>query len=278
MTGSLFLAAVATVLIGTADFWGALGSRHGRPLAVAGWSQIIGIPMVGAALVVVGGTLLAADVTWGAVAGIAIGLGLVSLYVGFATAAIGVVAPVSAVITVAVPVAWGLADGERPAPIAIAGIVAGIVAVALVGASGDRSVSSPLRGILLGTGAGVGFGLGLAMLGNTSEAAGLWPLLATRFTAGAAILVAGAGARRPLVPNRRSAGVIVMAAAFGAVGMSFFTVAAQQGPLTLVAVITAMFPAVTVALAAVVIGERLRRQQLVGVALALVAVAMVSLG
>jgi drug/metabolite transporter (DMT)-like permease len=278
MTSSLLLAAVATVLIGTADFWGALGSRHGRPLAVAGWSQVLGIPMVGVAVLLVAGDLLAIDAVWGALAGVAIGLGLLSLYVGFAGSVIGVVAPVSAVVTVGVPVAFGLASGERPSAIALAGIGSGVLAVALVSGGGDRSAASPARGVLLGLGAGIGFGLGLALLGNTSEDSGLWPLLATRFTAGGSILLGGVSARRPLLPNRRSWGVAAMAALFGAVGMSFFVVAAQQGPLTLVAVVTAMFPAVTVALAAIVLGDRLRRLQMIGVALALAAVAMISIG
>lgn len=278
MTSSLLLAGIATILIGTADFWGALGSRHGRPIAVAGWSQIVGISAVSIALLLVGGSFIASDVWWGALGGVAIGLGLMSLYVGFATSTIGVIAPVSAVVTVAVPVAFGFARGERPSPLAIAGIVAGVMAVAFVSASGDRSGARPMQGILLGLGAGVGFGLGLALLGNTSEASRLWPLLATRFTAGGSIMIGALVARRPLIPHSRSWRVIAMAALFGAAGMSFFTIAVQRGPLTLVAVITAMFPAVTVALAAIVLGERLRRLQVAGVALAMVAVAMISIG
>lgn len=275
---SLALAAAATILIGTADFFGALASRHGRPIAVAGWSQILGVPAVAVALLLVGGTLTRSDLAWGAASGIGIGLGLMALYIGFFVAPVGVVAPVAAVVTVAVPVVYGLAIGERPSLTSLLGIALAVPAVALVGAAGGPTAEHRTTGIVYGIAAGIGFGIGLALLSNTSTDSGLWPLLPTRFAAGASILLFGLVRRRPLAPLRPSWSPAVAATLFGVAGMSFFTVAVQRGPVVLVGTVTAMFPAVTVALAAVVLRERLRSTQWVGVVLALAAITLISLG
>lgn len=274
---SLALAVAATVLIGSADFFGALASRHGRPIAVAGWSQMLGVPAVGVALLLVGGTLTGPDMAWGALSGIGIGLGLMALYIGFFAAPVGIVAPVAAVVTVVVPVVYGLAIGERPSAAALAGVALAVPGVALVGLAGGATDHRG-TGVVYGIAAGVGFGVGLALLAGTSADSGLWPLLATRSAAGISVLSFGAIRRRPLRPFRPSWAPATAATLLGVAGMSFFTIGIQRGPVVLVATITAMFPAVTVALAAVALRERLRSVQLAGVLLALVAITLLSVG
>jgi len=273
----ILFAITATVLIGTADFFGAIGSKQGRPAAVAGWSQAFGIVAIALPTLLIAGEPTKVDVAWGAASGVAIGLGLVSLYRGFAVAPVGIVAPTAAVVTVLTPVVLGLVQGDRPTTAVAAGIVLGVIGVALVSWTGhahDHRVS----GLLYGLAAGIGFGLGLALLANTATESGLWPLFVTRFTSTGAIVAASLFAGWSLVPHRASWAPIAGAAAFGAGGMAFFALAITRGELTTVGVITALFPAVTVALATVVLRERMRISQSVGVVLTLTAIALIAMG
>ena len=273
---AILFAIAAMFSIGAADFWGALGSREGRPTAVAAWSQGLGIIGVLAALPLVGGAPSSADLAYGAAAGVAVGLGLMSLYLGFARAPIGVIAPVASIVTVSIPVLLGIFQGERPSQLAILGIGFGVAGVGLVGAGRIASVDGRAAGLLFGFAAGVGFGLGLALLGKTAEASGLWPLAASRIMATASIVTFTVLVSRSLHPVRASYRYILLAAVFGSFGLGLFTIAIQTGPLTAVGVITAMFPAVTVALAAIVAHERLLPRQLAGVVLTIVAVVMIT--
>ncbi len=274
----LVLAVVAMVMIGTADFWGALGSREGRPVAVAAWGQAVGILGLVIAIPLVGGSPTTADMAYGAASGVAIGMGLIAFYLGFAAAPIGVIAPVSAVTTAATPVAIGLLNGERPSVFVMVGIVLGFVGVALVSAARTAGGGGRWKGALYGLAAGVGFGFGLTLLGSTGDGSGLWPLLATRLAAMAAIAIFAAITSRAYMPVRSSYRYIVLAGLFGVVGMAAFTIAIQTGPLTAVGAITALFPAVTVALAAMVLREHLLPSQVAGVILTIGAVVAITVG
>ncbi|HXF36753.1 MAG TPA: EamA family transporter, partial [Actinomycetota bacterium] len=167
---ALLLGALAGVSYGVADFLGGLASSAWRPERVVAAVQGVGIVVALAVLPFVGSVLAPADVAWGAAAGVAGGLGIVALYRALALGPMNVAAPVAAVVGSVVPVAMGLASGERPGPIAAAGVAFGIVAVSLVGSSPHAEAGGgPRRRVaLVAALAGLGLGAATVAFGQTS--------------------------------------------------------------------------------------------------------------
>ena len=270
------LVAVATVLIGTADFFGGLGSRAAPPITVAAWSQALGVPVIALIAVFVGGELIARDLGLGVVAGLGSALGVVALYRGFAFSSVGIVAPVSATTAAAVPVLAGLIQGERPTTLVMAGIAAALVAIFLVGfVPGARVQTSALAH---GVASGVGFAVMVIAYAGTSPDSGLWSAVSGRssaaIAAGIAMILTGASwrlARPARVPT-------LLSGLLAATGMGAFVTVSQTADLVVLGVALGLFPVVTVLLAAVVLRERLTWTQWLGVGMAALAVALINAG
>jgi drug/metabolite transporter (DMT)-like permease len=190
-----------------------------------------------------------------------------------------VVAPVTAVVSALVPVAVGVATGERPSSLALAGVVVALVAVALIsGIAGRAERPTSARVAVLALVAGSGFGLLFVFLDRTSDDSGFWPLLVGQCTT--VPLIAALTAIRG-VDLRRGGRARLLAVAAGGMAMianASYLVATRHGLLSLVAVITSMYPATTVLLATVVDRERLTRPQVVGLGLAAGALGLVAVG
>ena len=241
------IALVAAIVYGSSDFLGGLASRRTATVSVVIWSQAVGLVLLAVVLPLFGGHAVPADVGWGALCGVAGAVAIACLYRGLAIGTMGVVSPISAVLGASIPLLYGLVfRGEHPSLIAYAGIIAAIAAVVFVsaepGARAQRTTLFPpgLPEALL---AGVGFGAYFIALAQTRADAGMVPLLAARLTS-VILLVAGG-------------------LAFG--GRANVTLARPA----IVAVLTSLYPAATVGLAAIVLRERLGRLQWIGVALAL---------
>jgi drug/metabolite transporter (DMT)-like permease len=278
MTGSeLLLVATATLLIGSADFFGGIASRKSAPLAIASWSQAAGVPVVLVVALVVGGSLGWSDLGLGVVAGLGSALGVGVMYRGFSIAAVGVVAPIASATAAVVPIAIGLASGERPSALVLAGVVLAVVAIMLVGyMPSDGDVDR--RGVGYGVVAGIGFGAMVIAYAATSPDSGVWSVVVGRSVAAAAagVAVVVTGVRWAVDPSVRIA--TVLAGVLAAVGMAAFVTASQSADLVVLGVALGLFPTVTAILAAVVLRERLRATQWSGIATAAIAIAMISVG
>ncbi|CAN5654082.1 DMT family transporter [soil metagenome] len=277
---TILLALISATTYGAADFLGGLAARRASALGVVAVSQLAGLGLLLLLLPLLpGGDSAPADYLWAGASGIAGGIGVLLLYRGLAIGPMSLVAPVTAVCAAVLPVVVGLAFGEKLPPAALAGIAFAFPAIALV----SRATAPPKeRGgpradsLLLALGAGVGFSAFFVLLDQTSSAAGLWPLLGTR--AGSlltVVVVAGAGRRslliaRPVVPTALGAGALDMAANV------FFLLAVNRGFLSIVAVLTALYPAATVLLARTVLEERMNRSQVAGIACAGIAVGLIA--
>lgn len=282
------LALLCAAAYGAGDFLGGLAARRIPPPAVVVRANTVGlVGLVAVAPLVGGGGLSARDAVIGGAGGIAGGLGVILLYRGLAIGTMSVVAPVTAVLSAVVPVAVGLVSGERPAVLALVGIPTALFAVALLArepVDDDARIHGLGRAELLtALGAGLGFGLFFVALDATSDDAGLWPVVAARaasvgVAAAVVLLLAGARvgdrrARRGSTPQ-----LVVGAGVLDASANALFLLATQEGLLTLVAVLAALYPAGTMLLARIVLGERLARPQQVGVVLAGAAVVLVTAG
>lgn len=278
---AILLALATAAVYGTADFLGGLASRQVRALLVVGWSQLAGWVLVVALSLVVGGTATYADLGWGAAAGVVGTAGLSVFYRALAEGSMSVVAPVTAVCAAAVPVVAGLAGGDAVSASALVGVALALPAVGLVaterGSGARPRVAGSLASALL---AGTAFGAMFVLLHRTSPDSGLWPLVGSR---GASALLVGAlllvrpALRRPTLLVPRPALPLVLGAGLADMSANvLYLFAVRQGELSLVGLLSSLYPVSTVVLAAVVLRERLSRLQLAGVGGCAVAVALIA--
>ncbi len=196
-----------------------------------------------------------------------------------------VFAPITAVEAAAVPLLFGLLTGDRPGPLALVGIASALVAVTLVssapdpdaGAGGPKPGGPGTNGIFHALGAGLAFGAFFIFLGGASGG-GLWPLAGARASSLALIAIAVLVTRTPLSPAPGTGMGIAGSGLFDAGANLLYLLATREGLLSLVAVLTSMYPAMTVLLARVVLKERMQPVQVAGLGLALVSVALITLG
>jgi drug/metabolite transporter (DMT)-like permease len=287
----IVLALGAAIAYGVSDFTGGVFTKRARVFAVILVSQLVSLTILILVIPFWSGSFSWAAVNWGAGAGVAALAGASLLYRGLAIGRMGVVAPITAILAAAIPVAFGLSVGERPAPVAFIGVVIGLVAVVLISSApekkhSDSAIESPSTaasirsvgpGVIEAFGAGVGFGLFFILLERAPQASGLWPLAGTRLSeiVFAGLLVAGTSGSirsvRGMGPGLLWLGFINLTADL------LFLLATRGGLLSLVAVVTSLYPAATVALARVLLKERMVRQQLVGVACAALSVSLIAL-
>jgi drug/metabolite transporter (DMT)-like permease len=273
-----FLALMSSLVYGCADFCGGKATRRAPAQTVTVSSQLVGFAIVAvlAPIVPSDGATARAFVA-GALGGLCGGLGVICLYHGLAIGRMSIVSPVTAVIAAGVPVAAGIASGERLKALAFVGIVLGLVAVVLVSLTDDTG-GDVRKAALLALVAGLGFGFFFVALAHTGDNPGLWPLVAAR---PASIALAGLLALRGGLPLLVPRAVWPVSAAAGALDMAanaLFLYASQRGALAIVGVLSSLYPLSTVALARLVDHERLRHVQWIGLALALGAVAAMSAG
>lgn len=275
---TLLLSLFAAASYGLGDFNGGLFSRRGGAWAVSLVAQLGGTALVLLVALVDGGSPTAADLGWAVVAGVANGFGTAFLYRGLASGRMGVVAPVSGVGAVVVPVLVGLGAGERPGALVWVGVLLALPAIWLVSrepVDGPVGVGSGLTDGIL---AGLGFGTLFAALAQIDESAGFLPLALNQAIAGVAIIVVAMVLRESWVPRNRYALGGIISGALGALATGLFQVATQHGYLAVAAVITSLYPAFTVLLAALVLREHVHRTQAYGLALCAGAVVLVAAG
>ena len=239
-----------------------------------------GIGLVGMLIValVTGGDAGASDLIYGAIGGLTGAAGVAMLYQGLASGAMSLVAPITGVVAVVVPVAVGVGGGERPATLQYVGIALAILAVTMLSAGGGRSSRLSRRTLLLAVGAGVSFGLFYVALARTSSSANLWPLVSARGASVAAIIVVAAVMRRAPGFGATNPLVIIAAGVFDVSANALYLFAVHGGLLSIVAVLVSLYPVGTVVCSVIVLGERLRTQQVAGVLTALAAVVLITAG
>jgi uncharacterized membrane protein len=217
------------------------------------------------------------DYLWGAVSGVAGSTGVALLYRALAVGTMSIVAPITAVCAAAVPVLVAVVLGERPGLLAAIGIVLAAVAIILLGRgdSAESGTGGRRAGIGLACISGVAVGLFFLCLAQTSDEAGIWPLIVGRSVSvplfGVMVVTSGHGLRV-------KSGVAQTAVGCGIVDMfanALYLIATRYGPLSLVATLASLYPASTVILARLTLGERLTPAQVGGVICALLAVLLI---
>jgi drug/metabolite transporter (DMT)-like permease len=285
----VYLLALGSALFyGAADFLGGVTSRRAGAIPVVVLSQFGGMVVLALLLPLLPASSPShTDLLWGAAAGLTGGIGVALLYRALAIGIMAVVAPTTAVCAVAIPVVVAVLLGERPVPLAVGGIVLGIVSIVLVSqqqtaAEASRPDPRARRALPPGVGtalaSGVAIGFFFLSLARTSSEGGMWPLLMARVVS---VLLFGSVALAGRTSLRMPTGVMALVFAAGTIDMlanALYVVAARQGPLSVVVTLSALYPASTVLLARIVLRERLSNLQVTGVVCALAAVVLIVSG
>ncbi len=289
---AVLFAVLSGVSWGASDFSGALATKEDNALLVTFGVQIVSLISLVLIIVAFGtGELLATDLWWGALGGLGAAVGLVTFYQALARGPMSVAASVTALVSSLVPVLAGIALGEIPAAVQLAGVALAIPATVLVSVGGlslgsvfdsprDRVLSkaAATRTRWMSVVAGLGFGLFFIALSRTSSDGGLYPLLGARAASISFLVIALTMTRGWRTPQRSAAPHLAIAGLLDCGANSFYLLALDTGSFTWVAAISSLYPVSTVVLARVVLQERLKGLQIGGLALAGAALVLVSLG
>lgn len=278
------LGLIAAVGYGASDFVAGVAGRRTPVMIVTGITLSVEFLLAAVVLVFVHGEGPTASVLfWGALSGVGSALGTLALYQGFAVGAMSVVATVSGVLTVVIPALVGVAIGNRLPPLGVAGVAAAVVAVALVswsgGGSSDGSSGERVRkgGGLYGVLAGASFSLLFIALERAGTHSGAWPVTAGQLVSCVLIVpfaIIGLRTRRVTAAEWR---LPTIAGVLAAVGAFSYLSATGFSELVVVAVLTSMYPAVTVLLARFVLSERWNWPQRIGLVLSAASVLVIAL-
>lgn len=268
---------MAAVSYGAADFMGGLASRKTAAVAVVVLSQTAGIAVLGLAWLLAPGHFSGDDILLGIGAGLAGAVAITALYAALTIGRMGVISPITAVIGATIPVIVGIALGERPAPLELAGVACAFVAVAFVSANAEtKRISLAEPGLALALVSGLGIGALFVLLALGHRDAGLARVAVARVTS-IALLVAFATVRREsLQPAPGSLALILVAGALDMGANVLYVLSTRYGILAVVSVLTALYPASTVFLARVFLSETLSRMQWIGVGFAAAGVALIA--
>lgn len=276
---AIVLALCAATVFGVADYCGGRASRWVAPMVVTVLGQSAGLAVLLTVALAMGTPVpQMSDWVLGGIAGIAGASGLLAFYRALGSGFMAVVAPISAVTSTALPVVFGLASGERPGSLALFGIPVALVAVALISdVLGPGHRRAPRIVMVLALVAGGAFGLVYIILGNASDDAGLWPVVAMRVTSIPFMTLVMLGARRRPGEAKGHLRVVLASGILDSTANALYLIAVREGMMSIVATINSFYPASTLFLATRLDSERIHRPQAVGLAVAATALAMISL-
>jgi len=275
---ALLLALGSSLAYGCADFLGGLGARKAHVLRTVMVAAPSSLAVELLLWPVLGASFDPAALGWGAASGVASAAAFALLYRTLAIGPMNVLSPVTALVSAALPVAVGLLQGEHLGVAGLLGLPLALVAVVLVSAGHGAGSARPSRtALLLAFGAGAAIALQLIFLHQTPSGTGVAPLIVGRAVSSAVTLAAAGALYRRLGPEKPAYAISAAAGVLDSVANLLFLLAARSGDLTVVAVVTALYPAGTVLLARGVLAEPVHRSQLVGLGTAAVAVSLLAL-
>jgi drug/metabolite transporter (DMT)-like permease len=273
---SVLFALSAAVAWGSGDFTAGLASRRVGPFHAVMISYSVGLlALVIVALVRREQLPPASDLLWGALAGLSGMVGLGFLMRGFVTGRMGIVAPVSAVLAAALPVIFTAFSEGLPRQLQMLGFGLALTSIWMLSRP-ERFGGRP-AGLGMALLAGLGFSGFFIALGQVGESAIFWPLVAGRLAACAVMAVIALSTRHALVPSPFPWGLLVLAGILDVAGNLFFLLAMQLGRMDVTAVLGSLYPAVTAILAWLLTNENMARLQMLGVAIAVLAIVMITI-
>ena len=295
---AVLLALASAAGYGSSDFAGGLAARQASVIRVTILAQgvsaalmILVLPLAGLRVPALGA------LAWGAAAGLGEAVGAVALFAGFRDAEFSVAGPLSAIGSAGISALAGLLLGERPSTLAMIGIGLALPAIIGVSASPGSARPGPERpepgraspagsghadsghlaaGIAWGLLAGASFAVLFIALNRAGTGSGLWPVVSSQVSALVTVVCLGAVTGEARLPARRACGPAALTGVTGAAGEVLYFYATHAGLLAVTAVLTSLYPAVTIVLARVFLGERLTVTRLTGLCLAAASVGLIA--
>src|SRR3954468_2670291 len=279
--GAIALGLAASLSWGVADFFGGIQARRMPVVAVVLGSQLAGLVLAAVIVAVRGEAPPGGDFAiYAALSSLGGIIGLTSFYKALSIGAMGVVAPLSSTAAI-IPVVVGIATGDRPSALQGIGVAVAIGGVVLASrqaideAEGSSAVS---RGVGFALISAVGFGCFFLAIDRASDADVLWAVTVNR-TVSVSLLALALLATRPTLGIRPAdLRVLALVGVLDIAANGMFALGSTKGLVSVVAVLASLYPVITVILARVVLGERLRAIQRVGAAAALAGVALITAG
>ena len=291
--GNTLLALAAALLWGSGDFTGGMGvKRAGGSLGAA--LRVVLLSHAASFLVLLAIARLRGDaaphgalLAWGIAAGVSGGLALTAFYIALARGAMGASAAVSGLLAAAIPAALTLWRQGSPGISPLLGFAMAAIAIWLIAASPAQKTTagSARHTLALAILAGFGFGFYFIALKMASPAGVIWPMVSARIGSLAICSLMlltlrlrsanSAGARLSL--NRAVVLWALATALLDTSGNLLFVAAARAGRLDVAAVLASLYPASTILLAALALGEWPTRRQALGMAAAALAVVLIAL-
>jgi len=276
----VLLSLCAAFAYGAGDFFGGLSARRASALATAFLVQFVGFAGLLVALpFTVEHFPDAATLGWGACAGLCGGIAALTLYPALALGNASEVAPLSAVIGTALPILFGIAQGERPSASAWAGIALAVLTIVLVSADGRASATDPARrrrALALAATSGVFIGVFLIAFERAGTGQGILPLFIARASSVPLFAVVLLARERRPWPKGVSPATAVTAGVFDIAANGCYLYALARAPLSIVATLSNLYPAFTVLLGVLVLRDRPRPVQQLGLGLALAAIVLIT--
>jgi drug/metabolite transporter (DMT)-like permease len=264
---------------GSGDFFGGLASRKTGPYRAVLYAEAIGLMLLFGAAGVIGESIPSGQKLLLAGVGGAVGsIGLLILYQAMTNGQMSIATPVSALLAATLPVVVGTLLEGLPAWTKLAGFVLALLAVWLVAQEHNQKTQltrlSDLRLPLL---AGLCFGTYFILMHQASNSAIIWPMVASRTAGMLTLLVFLVLFRHDWrVSTAKAWPLIIINAILDVGGNVFYILAGQNGRLDVAAMLSSLYPGMTVILAWLVLKERLNRVQWLGILAALAAIALLT--
>jgi drug/metabolite transporter (DMT)-like permease len=264
---------------GVGDFFAGIASRRMAVVAVLAISQAIGLAGVLIWVLVAHEPFpSASELLPAAAAGVAGAAGLAALYRGLAIGAMGIVAPISA----ASPVVGLTADavhGTYPAALQWLGIALVLIGIATLSREPSQSGGGRVAaGVGLALFAALGFGLFVVGLDAGSDESAAWAVVAARATSVSVAVAAALVLSTSLRPVRGAWPLLFAIGVGDTLANVLVAIASTRGSVGIVAVLSALYPVVTVLLARLFLAERLTTSKRVGGAIAISGAVLVAAG
>ena len=287
---TVVLGFATSLVYGFADFFGAIASKRIKAVTVTFVAGVSGLSFLLALSIFMGAAFSQEAIFWGVLAGVASAAAMSALYASLAIGPISILSPLSAVVSAVVPMLVGFAQGDRFSVWGFLALAAILVAIFLVGfVPGDDVRLPSAKGLVLGTAAGVGIGIVLICLDQAPADSGLASAILLRVVAatllGSFTLFMFLRSRRVAsqMPKPQRAPfklwiAVFLAGIFDSSANVFFLLASRIGSLSVVSVLTALYPLGTIILARIFLKEKIAKTQMIGILIALGASAVLALG